>query len=339
MPEGSALAVTDGVLDRLAQTVASDPRVKVVYTSAGQTDLTAFAGSAREANRGQVTVVLKNTSDHKGEEQVAAHLREAMDQMPGLAYEFERPSLLTFKSPVEVEIYTYDLDSLRVLAQAVAHRIEGVRGVEDVQSSMRLGDPRSRSPSTATGWRRWTWTPRRHRGWCAAPCRARRRPSSAIWTGSSTCGCAPPSRSARSWPSWPTWTWAAAGDSRWLWAPSPTCASRAGPAEIRRISQQRAAVVSANLKGRDLASAARDIQAVLDGMQVPPGSKVALAGQNRELGESFGSLRFAILLAVFLVYLVMASQFESLLHPFVIMFTLPMALVGVVATLLVTGTT
>jgi HAE1 family hydrophobic/amphiphilic exporter-1 len=65
---------------------------------------------------------------------------------------------------------------------------------------------------------------------------------------------------------------------------------------------------------------------------------VVLAGQNRELADSFRSLRFALLLAVFLVYLVMASQFESLLHPFVIMFTLPMAVGGVVLTLLLTHT-
>jgi HAE1 family hydrophobic/amphiphilic exporter-1 len=63
-----------------------------------------------------------------------------------------------------------------------------------------------------------------------------------------------------------------------------------------------------------------------------------VAGQNRELVQSFASLRFALLLAVFLVYLVMASQFESLLHPFVIMFTMPMALAGVVLMLLLTGT-
>ena len=63
-----------------------------------------------------------------------------------------------------------------------------------------------------------------------------------------------------------------------------------------------------------------------------------LAGQNQELQQSFGSLRFALILAVFLVYLVMASQFESLLHPFIIMFTLPMAVIGVVVTLAVTRT-
>jgi len=111
-----------------------------------------------------------------------------------------------------------------------------------------------------------------------------------------------------------------------------------GPSEIRRISQQRAAVVTCNVTGRDLAATARGIEASLGGIEVPPGAKVVLAGQNRELADSFRSLRFALILAVFLVYLVMASQFESLLHPFVIMFTLPMAVSGVVLTLLMTHT-
>jgi HAE1 family hydrophobic/amphiphilic exporter-1 len=111
-----------------------------------------------------------------------------------------------------------------------------------------------------------------------------------------------------------------------------------GPSEVRRIAQQRAAVVTCNIQGRDLASAARGIEGALGGLEVPPGAKVVLAGQNRELADSFRSLRFALLLAVFLVYLVMASQFESLLHPFVIMFTLPMAVGGVVLTLLLTHT-
>jgi HAE1 family hydrophobic/amphiphilic exporter-1 len=111
-----------------------------------------------------------------------------------------------------------------------------------------------------------------------------------------------------------------------------------GPGEVRRISQQRAAVVTANLKGIDLDRASRSIAAALGDVPIPPGVRVALAGQNRELAESFASLRFALLLAIFLVYLVMASQFESLLHPFVIMFTLPLALVGVVLALLASGT-
>jgi HAE1 family hydrophobic/amphiphilic exporter-1 len=111
-----------------------------------------------------------------------------------------------------------------------------------------------------------------------------------------------------------------------------------GPSEIRRIGQQRAALVTANLKGRDLGSAAKEIRAKLEALAVPSGAKVVLAGQNREMAESTSSLRFAILLAMFLVYLVMASQFESLLHPFVLMFSIPLAVVGVALALGLTGT-
>jgi HAE1 family hydrophobic/amphiphilic exporter-1 len=339
LPEGGALAVTDQALNRLAATVAGDPRVRFVYTSAGQTDLTAFAGSARESNRGQVAVVMKDASDRRGEERVAARLRDAMDREPGLAYEFERPALLSFKNPVEVEIYAYDLDTLRTLSEAVAQHVAAVRGIEDVQSSMRLGDPEVQIAFDRD----------RLAAMDLDPASASRLVRSAVQGEAATqfsdldrkldvrVRASEGQRSVvaelvnlevgrnqdRSVP---------------LGAVASVRVSR-GPAEIRRISQQRAAVVSANLKGRDLSSAATDIQLALDGMQVPAGAKVALAGQNRELAESFGSLRFAILLAVFLVYLVMASQFESLLHPFVIMFTLPMALVGVIVTLLLTGTT
>jgi HAE1 family hydrophobic/amphiphilic exporter-1 len=64
-----------------------------------------------------------------------------------------------------------------------------------------------------------------------------------------------------------------------------------------------------------------------------------MAGQNEEMETSFRSLRFAIALAIFLVYLVMAATFESFLHPFIVLCTIPLALVGVVAGLLATGTT
>jgi HAE1 family hydrophobic/amphiphilic exporter-1 len=111
-----------------------------------------------------------------------------------------------------------------------------------------------------------------------------------------------------------------------------------GPAEIHRLDGQRVAIVSANLAGRDLGSASQELAARIAGVALPADVTLELGGQNREMESSFRSLQLAILLAVFLVYLVMASQFESLLHPFVIMFTLPMAIVGVVLTLLLTGT-
>ena len=72
---------------------------------------------------------------------------------------------------------------------------------------------------------------------------------------------------------------------------------------------------------------------------MPTGVSALVAGQRAEMQASFESMQFALLLAVFLVYLVMASQFESLIHPFVILFTIPLALVGAVLALFITGTT
>ena len=111
-----------------------------------------------------------------------------------------------------------------------------------------------------------------------------------------------------------------------------------GPSEIRRIDQERVALVTANLKGRDLGSVSREIQSIIDTMELPPDFRVRIGGQQREMETSFNSMLLAIGLAIFLVYLVMASQFESLVQPFIIMFTIPFALIGVAITLFVTGT-
>jgi HAE1 family hydrophobic/amphiphilic exporter-1 len=101
-----------------------------------------------------------------------------------------------------------------------------------------------------------------------------------------------------------------------------------GPAEIRRLDQERVVVITANLSGRDLGSAVTDIRVITDDIALPDGFDISIGGQNEEMERSFESMKFALLLAVFLVYLVMASQFESLLQPLVIMFTIPLGMVG-----------
>jgi len=106
-----------------------------------------------------------------------------------------------------------------------------------------------------------------------------------------------------------------------------------GPAEIRRSEGERVAVVTANLVGRDLGSVSLDITAALEAIAFPSGFDWHVGGQRQEMETSFDSMRLAIFLAIFMVYLVMASQFESLVHPFVILFSVPFALIGLLATL------
>jgi HAE1 family hydrophobic/amphiphilic exporter-1 len=110
-----------------------------------------------------------------------------------------------------------------------------------------------------------------------------------------------------------------------------------GPSEVRRIGQKRAAVISGNLSGRDMGAVAADVRAELARLPLPAGVTASLSGQEEEMQRSMRSLMMAMALAIFLVYIVMASQFESLVHPFVIIFTLPLGLIGVVGALAVTG--
>jgi HAE1 family hydrophobic/amphiphilic exporter-1 len=103
-----------------------------------------------------------------------------------------------------------------------------------------------------------------------------------------------------------------------------------GPAEIRRIGNTRAVVVTATGGELDLGGLAGRVEASLADLVVPDDVAVGIGGQKREMDQAQASMRFALVLALFLVYVVMACQFESLLQPLVILVTVPLALIGVV---------
>jgi multidrug efflux pump subunit AcrB len=111
-----------------------------------------------------------------------------------------------------------------------------------------------------------------------------------------------------------------------------------GPIQIERKYQQRVIHVTANTFGRDLGSVAADIQEKLDKLPLPPNFKINMTGAVESQRESFIALLGALILAVVLVYMVLASQFKSLIDPFVIMFSVPLGLIGVLWALFLTQT-
>src|SRR5213080_1283467 len=113
----------------------------------------------------------------------------------------------------------------------------------------------------------------------------------------------------------------------------------AGPVEIERKYQQRLVRIAANAVGRDLGSISEELEAKFGRLPLPAGFTVRLGGQTAQQRESFASLSFTSLLAVLLVYMVLASQFRSLKDPFTIMFSVPMGLIGVFWALYLTNTT
>jgi CzcA family heavy metal efflux pump len=111
------------------------------------------------------------------------------------------------------------------------------------------------------------------------------------------------------------------------------------PVQIDRKYQQRLVEVTGNVSGRDLGSVSQDIQAQLDTLAVPTGFEVKQSGNAEQQKQAFRVLSLALLLAILLVYVVMASQFQSFIDPFIIMFTVPLGVVGVLWILFLTGTT
>jgi CzcA family heavy metal efflux pump len=111
------------------------------------------------------------------------------------------------------------------------------------------------------------------------------------------------------------------------------------PVQIDRKYQQRLVDVTANVEGRDLGSIAEEIKAKLAELEKPPGFEIQLSGNAEQQSKTFSSLFLAFGLAIVLVYMVMASQFQSLVDPFIIMFSVPLGMVGVVWMLFITNTT
>ena len=118
-----------------------------------------------------------------------------------------------------------------------------------------------------------------------------------------------------------------------------TVAPSRGPIVIERKDQQRLVTVEANVAGRDMGSVARDVQALLHQIPRPVGYDLMVAGNFEEQQKAFRELVISLVLALVLVYMVLACQYESLRDPLVVMLSVPLAAVGVLVTLFLTKTT
>ena len=114
---------------------------------------------------------------------------------------------------------------------------------------------------------------------------------------------------------------------------------KTGPTSISRADQSRQVSVTGGIFGRDLKSVTDDIRVAIAEIPIPSGYEVQFDGADKEMMESFQSLALALVLAILLVYMILAAQFEALLYPFIIMFSVPPTLIGVVGGLLITGRT
>ncbi len=340
LPVGTPLPATAAMARRMEQVATRHPEIDHVH---------AIIGSERRADsrpdEGEHTAKLMVELTPGGnlarrEDAVMTALRrDLLALVEGdrpVELRLSRPSMFSFRTPIEVVLYGTDLDRLRAAADSAVYRIQRLPGITDVRSSLMPGYPEVRIVYDRDLLRRYDLNT------ATVASRVREKIQGEEATNISR------------------------GDVRVdlvvrlqederrsveqlkrlnvnpaVNPPIPlesvaSFVESEGPSEIRRVDQRRAAVVSANLDGFDLSGQAEAISAALRGAELAD-VDWELTGQNAELERSSSSLAMALGLAIFLVYVIMASTFESILHPLVILFSVPLALVGVVGTLWATG--
>jgi HAE1 family hydrophobic/amphiphilic exporter-1 len=337
LPEGTPLSVTDHVVADLGRVLREVDGVALVSANVGVSNEGAGSVPRQKENRADIRLKL-DRADPEAEDAVLEEVRKAFHAHPDVTMKVRRPSLLTFNTPLEVDVYGWDLDALMATAGEVGEELARVDGARDVRIGTVPGSPEirvrfDRDKLNRLGLRLSdvSLTVRdKVRGAVATRYRDRERHIDIRVQNE------PDQRNTMS------------AIRELIVAERDGVPIRLGsiadmeivrgPAEIHRLDGQRVAIVSANLAGRDLGSASEELAARIAGVALPADVTLELGGQNREMESSFRSLQLAILLAVFLVYLVMAAQFESFVYPLLIMFTVPLALVGAVLGLAVTGT-
>ncbi len=334
LPPGTPLAQTDALIRDVQGKHAKDDGVRVLYGVSGTgTRLDASPTESGE-NIGKLSVVMQ-TND--AEAPLTESLRKTMQAYPGVQVDFSRPELFSLSPPLEIEVEGQDLESIRSAGAKLAGMLRANPHYADVKSTVEQGFPeiqivfdQDRAAALGLTTRQIAdAVVKKVRGEVATRYSFRDRKIDVLVRAQ---------ESDR----------ASLEDIRRLivnpgrGAPVELASvaeviSTTGPSEIHRADQRRVAIISANLRDIDLGSAIREVDAMVAENPLGTDIDMRMGGQGQELDESIRSLLFAFGLAIFLVYLVMASQFESLLHPFVILFTIPLALVGAVAALTLTG--
>ena len=336
-PTGTPLSGTLETVKEIENIVSNNPEIETIYTIAGSTSQAGGTIAEERENIGEINISLREKSNRRLEENVMADLRERFKPLPAVEYKFSRPAYFSYATPVEVEIKGYNLNVIERLSEVVMAKMGEVEGLTDIKSTVEEGIPEvqiifDRQKLSQLGLDLNTIAnnvrdnvlgnvstefSNRDRE-IDIRVRARKKDIGSVEDLGNFIVNPEGERPI---------SLAAVADIN----------IEKTPGEIRRLNQERVAVVSANIVGRDLRSSVMDIEKKISNIRMPDGYEVSVSGQSREMLVAFSSMSFAILLAIFLVYIVMASQFESLLHPFVIMFTIPFALVGVAAALFITS--
>ncbi len=336
---GSTLAQSDAAVSRAYEATKSIDALETSFSVAGSGNrLDASPVDAGE-NTATLSLRLKPGAGELAEAAAMDTMRKAVSDMAGVQYEFSRPALFTLSTPLEVEVRGFNLEDLRRASDDIMAALNANDRFDDVKTTIENGNPevqiqfdQARIHQLGLGVRDVADTVVANvRGNVATRYSIRDRKVDVLVRSVNTQN-------------------ATVDELRNLivnpLSERPVSLQSVadvsiemGPTEIRRSDQERVAIISASLARGDLGAAVADLEATLARLDLPASTVTEIGGQNTEMQDSFDSMMFTLIMAIFLVYLVMAAQFESIIHPLVILFTIPLAFVGAIFALYVTGTT
>jgi HAE1 family hydrophobic/amphiphilic exporter-1 len=335
LPQGTPINITDMRLKELAATIAKDERVKHSYSLAGSGSLMMSSASKGGENWGQLLVALYSSDDL---ESVKAVVRAKVAQMADVNAEIAQTEMFTTERPLQIILSGYNLVALKKYSDQLIQNMSMDNQFIDLNNSLRAGQPElkisfdnERLASLelkASDIADQLVT--KIAGSVASKYNLQDRQVDILVRADEN--------SRNSAQAIRQLTVNSQQEKSLPLAAVADITESIGPNEINRIDQSRVAIISASLAYGDLSEAAAKAEELVKELYLPFNIKSRVAGQNEEMESSFSSLMMALALAVFLVYLVMASQFESLLNPFIILFSIPLAVLGSVLGLYVTGT-
>jgi HAE1 family hydrophobic/amphiphilic exporter-1 len=343
MEVGTRTAVVDRLMHSIEDVVSKDvPERESVVTSVGGSG---WHGGG--SHIGEMRIALKPQSERRrSSEQIAALLRAKLAGLPGAVIRTRAGQGLFLlrrmsggTEHVEVEIRGYDLETADRLAQRVSRIVEQVRGVTDVRTSRDTGAPeeliavdRAKAEDmkvavqdvaemlqTAVA---GTVAGNYREGGDEFAIRVKLKDAE-----------------QRSLREILDLTVSNADGQPVVLRNIVTTKPRSGPVSIERKNQERLISVEANSEGRAMGSIIADIRKGLMELPAPQGFSIGFGGDYEEQQKAFRELALSLVLALVLVYVVMACLYESLRDPFVVMFSVPLAIIGVVLVLLLTKTT
>ena len=337
LPVGTPLEETEAMLAPVEQTILAErEHLRSMILTVGFDP-----ANSQRADEGEHTArfkMLLDSSDPRVEQEVIARLRDRLARIPDLDARVTRPVLFSTRTPIEVEVHGDDLPRLKALSDRVRTVMAGMPELADVESTLRSGAPEVQIVYDRNLLARYGLNLKQVaelvrdqvKGYEATRYNLKdRRVPILVRLEEEDRETVDDVRNLAVNPQGET--------------PIPLSAVAAvalgeGPSEVRRVDSQRVGLVRANIASGSLGSAVERIERELSQeIEWPADMSFYLTGQNQEWERSRGSLWLALGLSIFLVYVIMAAQFESLLHPFIILFSIPLAFFGTIAALWALG--